>query len=53
VHALAAALLYRFFTFIAEFPAGAAVALGWHLHRSRRKAHAGLVGDFARNEPIA
>jgi uncharacterized protein (TIRG00374 family) len=34
--ALAAALLYRFFTFFAEIPVGATVALGWHLGRQRR-----------------
>jgi uncharacterized protein (TIRG00374 family) len=38
VNALAAALLYRFFTFIAEFPVGAAVALGWRISQSRQKA---------------
>jgi putative heme transporter len=41
VDALAAALLYRFFTFFAEIPVGAAVALGWHLARNRRRV-AGL-----------
>jgi uncharacterized protein (TIRG00374 family) len=34
--ALAAALLYRFFTFFAEIPVGATVALGWHLGGRRR-----------------
>ena len=35
VNALAAALIFRFFTFFAEIPVGAAVALGWHLRRTR------------------
>lgn len=52
VHALTAALLYRFFTFIAEFPAGAAVALGWHLNQSRQRARSG-AGDIPRIEQIA
>ena len=43
VHALAAALLFRFFTYFAEIPVGAAVALGWHLQRTR----------VSRIEPIA
>jgi uncharacterized protein (TIRG00374 family) len=53
VDALAATLLYRFFTFIAEFPAGAAVALGWRLHQSRRTARPGRSGALPRIEPSA
>jgi putative heme transporter len=33
--ALAAALLYRIFTFFAEVPLGAVVTLVWHLHRKQ------------------
>jgi uncharacterized membrane protein YbhN (UPF0104 family) len=51
-NALTAALLYRFFTFIAEFPAGAAVAFGWHLSRSRLRARSG-AGGIPRIEQIA
>jgi uncharacterized protein (TIRG00374 family) len=43
--ALAAALLYRIFTFFAEIPVGATVALAWHLRkiRHRTRADAGVV----------
>jgi uncharacterized membrane protein YbhN (UPF0104 family) len=56
VQALAATLLYRFFTFIAEFPAGAAVALGWRLGQSRLRARPTqphIPGGITRIEPSA
>jgi uncharacterized protein (TIRG00374 family) len=51
VHALAAALLYRFFTFVAEFPAGAAAALGWRISQSRRRARRARSVGLLRIEP--
>jgi len=53
VTALAAALLYRFYTFIAEFPVGAAVALGWRISQSRQKARTAAVDGIPRIEQIA
>ena len=35
--ALAAALLYRIFTFFAEIPVGATIALTWHLRNAHRR----------------
>lgn len=52
VQALAGALLYRFFTFIAEFPVGAAVALGWRISQSRLPAGTPRTGT-PRIEPSA
>jgi uncharacterized protein (TIRG00374 family) len=53
VTALAAALLYRFYTFIAEFPVGAAVVLGWRISQSRRKARTDVADGIPRIEQIA